>query len=229
MSSPLYICYLDASKAFDRLNFWVLFQKLLDRNLPPIIIRLLVFWYTKQKFIVRWGSTTSEAFGVSNGVRQGGVLSPYLFNVYMDGLSVILNNCDVGCTMNNVSVNHFMYADDTVLVSPSAKGLQRLLRLCEIYADKCDIIFNSKKTKYMCVKPRYMKNLSVPSVVLNGKNIELVSHYKYLGITICDNRQDDEAVASQIRGLYSRGNALIKHFRYCSDDVKTLLFKTYCS
>ena len=100
MSSPIYLCYLDASKAFDRLNFWVLFRKLLDRNLPSIIVRLLVFWYCKQKFVVRWGSTTSEAFGASNGVCQCGVLSPYLFNVYMDGLSALLNKSDISCKIN---------------------------------------------------------------------------------------------------------------------------------
>lgn len=229
MSSPLYICYLDASKAFDRLNFWVLFQKLLDRNLPPIIVRLLAFWYTNQKFIVRWGSTTSSAFGVSNGVRQGGVLSPYLFNVYMDGLSAILNQSNIGCVINNVSFNHFMYADDTVLVAPSAMGLQKLICLCENYADSCEVIFNSMKSKYMCVRPRDMLHLPIPSVYLKGAKLDIVSDYKYLGMIICDNKQDDKSVASQIRGLYSRGNALIKHFKYCSDDVKSLLFKTYCS
>ena len=57
---------------------------------------------------VKWGNKTSESFGVSNGVRQGGILSPLLFNVYVDDLSAQLN--------------HLMYADDLVLMSPSSAG-----------------------------------------------------------------------------------------------------------
>ena len=72
-SSPVCICFLDASKAFDRLNHFKLFDKLIDRNLPAIIVRILAVWFSTQKFLVRWNSTYSEKFGVTNGVRQGGV------------------------------------------------------------------------------------------------------------------------------------------------------------
>ena len=67
---------------------------------------------------VKWGNVTSSVFTVSNGVRQGGVLSPYLFNVYMDGLSTTLNTCQTGCYSGVSKVNHLMYADDLVLLSP---------------------------------------------------------------------------------------------------------------
>ena len=67
---------------------------------------------------------------VSNGVRQGGILSPLFFNVYMDGLSDILCRTECGCTMGGRMINHLMYADDLVILSPSAKGLQRLVDKC---------------------------------------------------------------------------------------------------
>ena len=62
------------------------------------------------------------------GVRQGGILSPFLFNVYniMEDLSVNLKKCPTGC----IAVNHLMYADDIVLLSPSATGLSLLLHVC---------------------------------------------------------------------------------------------------
>ena len=56
------------------------------------IVRILVFWYNVQKMYIRWNNTMSDSFSVSNGVRQGGILSPYLFCVYMDDLSKKLNN-----------------------------------------------------------------------------------------------------------------------------------------
>ena len=79
---------LDASKAFDRVNFWLLFQKLLSRNVPLFIVRILAMWYTHQKMCIRWGNAISPSFTVSNGVKQGGIILSILFNVYMDGLSV---------------------------------------------------------------------------------------------------------------------------------------------
>ncbi len=67
----------------------------------------------------------------------------------MDGLSQSLNSQKIGCNINNVLINHLMYADDTVLISPSPRGLQRLIAQCEMYAKDCDIIFNVKVEIYV--------------------------------------------------------------------------------
>ena len=131
LKGNIYMCFLDASKAFDRVNHRVLFNTLRSRGVPNYLIRILLFWYTKQKFHVRWGNTLSSPFSVSNGVRQGGILSPYLFNVYMDKLSMMLNTHDAGCYAGNLKVNHLMYADDVVIIAPSASGLQSLLNICK--------------------------------------------------------------------------------------------------
>ena len=64
------------------------------------IVRILVFWYNVQKMYIRWNNTMSDTFSVSNGVRQGGILPPYLFCVYMDDLSKTLNNVNSGCFMD---------------------------------------------------------------------------------------------------------------------------------
>ena len=65
---------------------------------------------------VRWGNSLSDPSHVNNGVRQGGILSPYLFNVYMDDLSQSLNCCKTGCLSGEIIINHLMYADDLVLL-----------------------------------------------------------------------------------------------------------------
>ena len=82
--SPVYSCFLDASKAFDKINHFKLFRKLLDRKTPIVIVRILLFWYSKQTVCVKWGRCISDYFSISNGVRQGGILSPKLFSVYVD-------------------------------------------------------------------------------------------------------------------------------------------------
>ena len=72
-------CFLDASKAFDLVNHGMLFQKLLDRGLPMPVVRFLSLWYRDQQMCVQWEHSLSNSFRVSNGVRQGSVLSPVLF------------------------------------------------------------------------------------------------------------------------------------------------------
>ena len=104
--------FLDASKAFDKLNHDILFSILRERGCPNYIIRIIAYWYQQQKMFIKWGNDMSELFTVTNGVRQGGILSPKLFNMYIDKLSVKLNESNVGCCFNNFVVNHLYYADD---------------------------------------------------------------------------------------------------------------------
>lgn len=186
-------------------------------------------FYCKQGFLVRWGNVFSTPFNVSNGVRQGSVLSPLLFNLYMDYLSCDLNKMNAGCIMNNVTVNHLIYADDLVLIAPSAHALQLLINKCENYTMNNDIVYNDKKTVCMRIKPKTMKLHDDVIMKLNGKNIEYVTDHKYLGVFMSINCKDDSSICHQRRSLYSRGNMLIRNFKQCNDTVKCLLFKSFCS
>ena len=101
------------------------FSKLIERRVSHIVIRLLAYWYTSQTFVIGWNNILSDPFTVSNGVRQGSILSPTLFSIYLDSLSVKLSESGVGCTFNSKCFNHLVYADDTVLLAPS-------LKLCKV-------------------------------------------------------------------------------------------------
>ena len=119
LNSKVYSCFLDASKAFDRVNHYVLFHILVKRGVPLYKVRILVFWYNVQKMYIGWNNTMSDSFSVINGVCQGGIISPYLFCVYMDDLSKKLNNVNAGCFMGTALINNLMYADDLVILAPS--------------------------------------------------------------------------------------------------------------
>ena len=227
--SPVFICYLDASKAFDRINHWKLFKKLINRNVNCSIVRLIVYWYSNQSVCIRWGSSYSSCFSVTNGVRQGGILSPVLFNIYMDDLTIDLNGIKIGCTINGQYINHLMYADDTCIISPCPSSLKKLLDVCSDFATKNDIVFNELKTKCMCFKPKWLKNLIVPRISFKGNDLEFVSQHKYLGIVISDDLSDANDIKRHVRGLYGRGNMLVRTFKNCSNDVKHYLFRAYCS
>ena len=84
--SDCYLLLLDASKAFDRVEYVRLFRTLSDRNMCPIVLRLLMNMYINQLFQVKWNNIISSQSYVSNGVKQGGCLSPTLFSVYLNEL-----------------------------------------------------------------------------------------------------------------------------------------------
>ena len=89
---------------------------------------------------MKWGSAVSSAFTVSNGIRQGGLISPILYNVYTDSLNTQLHRAKIGCHIAGECINHVAYADDMVLLAPSAKALQSLINICVEYASDHDII-----------------------------------------------------------------------------------------
>ena len=127
-SSPVFICFLDSSKAFDKINHWALFAKLIARNVPLFVVRLLLYWYRNQTLSVLWDGVRSDSFKTSNGVKQGGVLSPLLVNIYiMDDLSILLNQSGIGCHVNDSIINHIMYADDMCLLAPCSADIDQLL------------------------------------------------------------------------------------------------------
>ena len=123
-----------------------------ERKVPVIFVRFFMVWYCTQEFVVRWGNHLSTAFTTSNGVLQGGILSPLFFSVHMDDLSNILHNAKVGCTINEVIINHLMYADDLVLIAPSIRAMQTLLNSCDTFAHDHDVIYSTKKTLCMFVR-----------------------------------------------------------------------------
>ena len=225
------MCFMDASKAFDRVNHWTLFKKLIDRGTPLIFVIIIMQWYTTQKDCVRWGSALSDNFRITHGVRQGGILSPLFFNVYMDCLSESLCNTQTGCNVGGVMINHMMYADDLVIISPSANGLQRLVDICAVYGQNHDILFNHDKTvcMYMPSASGNRYYLNTPVVILNGIQLAFVRTYKYLGtVMTCDNA--DDANMRRQRGIcYARANGIIKNLSMCSRVVKATLFRTFCS
>ena len=98
---PVHVLPLDASKVFDKVAFNVLFKELQDRAVCPRIIKLLCFVCTKQSSSVKWDNKQSDHFKISNGVKQGGVLSPLLFSCYIDNLFTQLQHSGLGCHVSS--------------------------------------------------------------------------------------------------------------------------------
>ena len=228
-NTPIFLCFLDAKAAFDRVNYWKLLEKLFKRKVGISIIYLLIYWFTKQCFMVKWCNEYSDPFLNKNGLRQGSILSPFLFNIYVDELNIRLAESGIGCHIADKAFNNFSYADDLVILSPSAKGLQMLLGICEEFAIRHDIVFNTTKTVCMIVNPPSLKINGYPIMRLQNDELGFVNEFCYLGHIISHDLSDNADIEQQRRKLSVRGNILLRNYNFCEKGTKIQLFKSYCS
>ncbi len=143
--SNVYMLLLDATQAFDRVKYSKLFSLLIERNICPLVIRLLLNMYLISTAVVSWNGVRSDQFKLCNGVKQGGVISPLLFSVYIDPLLQQLNETKLRCYMGDICSNAFAYADDIVVLSPTCNALRKMVGICERYATNFSVSFNPNK------------------------------------------------------------------------------------
>lgn len=225
-SSHVVMCMLDASKAFDRVNLFTLFHKLRQRKMCPIYLKVLINMYRSQVVRVNWNGCESSGFSVNTGVKQGGVLSPLLFTVYLDDLLKELREAGIGCHMNGMFTGAFIYADDITLLAPSRQSISHMLSICDSYAIKHNIMFNPTKSKCImfckCSKP------CVPySVYFKGEVVNFVESCKLLGVSLSRDI-NDRLIKQTINSFYRKSNEVMLDFGSLSSDVKSSLFSTYC-
>ena len=107
---------------------------------------MLLDCYVRQESRASWSSYYTDYFTMSNGVKQGGVLSAILFTLYLDKLLIRLKNSNIGYSINGCYTGALSYADDIALSCPSIRGLNRMLEICNSFAAKHNLIFNTKKS-----------------------------------------------------------------------------------
>ena len=93
--------------------------------------------------MVTWNGEKSSVFNMSNGVKQGAVLSALLYNIYVDDLFKILRKRKVGCWINGVYLGILGYADDIFLLSPTLDGLQNMIDTCSEYGKEHGLTFST--------------------------------------------------------------------------------------
>ena len=223
----MFAYFLDASKAFDLVNHGTLFQRLLDRDLPCHLVCFLVSWYKNQSMAVRWDESLSVPFTVSNGVRQGGVLSPILFTLYIDDLLTDLSNLGVGCYWGHLFAGALCYADDLVLLAPSPSALRLMLHCCEGFADYRGLRFNAAKTQL--IRFSYAPSSSCGARIhLCGAELHFVNTVSHLGHLLHYDLSDTPDINLKLRDMVKKANYLFATFPSSSPLVMTRLFQCYC-
>jgi Reverse transcriptase (RNA-dependent DNA polymerase)/Endonuclease/Exonuclease/phosphatase family len=232
-NSPVFCSFLDATKAFDKIHYCKLFKLLIKRELPAHIVRVLVNLYTHNLVRVSWCGLLSEYFLAANGVKQGAVLSPVLFCVYIDDLLLLLSKAGVGCYIGSYFVGALAYADDIVLVAPTAAALRKLLSICEEFAREFCISFNHLKTKCLIAIPNsrraLLEYLDGCIFSIDNRPIENVKSFVHLGHVITSELTDDEDISKQRANFINQVNNTVCYFRKLHSFVLHRLFRSYCT
>ena len=225
--SLVYVAALDISKAYDRLNQCLVILKLRKLCVNVDIILMFCYWFQHLCAVVSWEGVVSSDFYVRSGVRQGGVCSPWLFNVYIDELITVLEESGNGCYMRGVFAGCIMYADDVLLVSASVVKLQKMLDLCFEFANDNGLKFNSVKSGCL-VFGKGFDNCKLADMTIGNECINWVPSYMYLGLKIVSGRQFSVDVDGRRSKFCAAVNSVLSHKTSLSEECIMHIIKTQC-
>ena len=161
-------------------------------------------------------------------MRQGGVLSPILFTIYIDDLLNALDDNGVGCYWKHHFVGAGCYADDVALLAPAPSALRIMFNTCIKFSDLHCLSFNAEKTQLIkFYKSPYPVSAS-PNIAFLGKKLTLSNSIKHLGHILTFNLCDDEDIRNIANDMCCKANYLLHIFSCCDPFVKTRLLSSYC-
>ena len=170
------------------------------------------------------GETLSNWFDIEAGVRQGGILSPVFYCLYVDDLVKTLSEIGIGCHLRDTFLSILLYADDMALMAPSLKGLQTLLSATEQYCKTWDIMLNPKKTKNML----FGKSHSLPHLQLDDKDIEWVDRWSYLGVVLKSHTTFNCCIDAKVKAFYRCANGILRIEGRSCETVMLQLLESHC-
>lgn len=221
---PAFLCFVDLKKAFDRVKLNDVISMLIEREVPTKLIKIIEDMYVNTTTRIQTGNTFSEVIKCNSGIRQGDSLSPALFNLVMDKIISRVRNL-TGYRMGNKNLTILCYADDAVLIADTEDNLQKLLHNFNITAKQYNMIVSTEKTKCMVISKEPVRC----KLEVEGKIIQQVMSFKYLGIDISSDRNTYKEVQHQsIKGAQVSGflrDTTWKN-KYMNVDSKIKIYKT---
>ena len=221
------ITCLDMSTAFDRVNFYALSSKLVKLSVPKSFISIILDWYGKVLVSVKWNNSVSAPRRLLAGVRQGGVLSPSLFNVYVNDILCNLEHSEFRCHVSGRYVGALMYADDLLLISITLQDLRNMLDIVYAELSWLDMVLNVKKSGLLRIGPRFNADLS--PVLINGSTLPVVDRLSYFGVEIGAGKSLKLYMYTRRMKFFRAFNALYAKLGGTASDIVIVhLTRTFC-
>ena len=193
----------------------------------PIYWRLSFNWYKSMRATIRLNNEYSQFLNITKGTRQGRVLSPHLFNVFIDDLMRDLQGCPYGLRIGSLQINTAGYADDVTLIASTQLDLQKLVDICYRYSCKWRFSFGPSKSKCIIMRNRSM-SLPQPDIWLGTSKLQFVDRVEILGRVFSYNLSSQDHISSRMQ---SSRRAMFGMGITCSNEaiipsVKAYLWKS---
>jgi hypothetical protein len=228
--SPLYIASLDAEKAYDSLWRMGLFYKLKDK-MDENLWLILMSYYEKSDGIIKCNNVMVEGIiNINSGVKQGGVLSPFLFNYFINDLIEKVINEEGGCKIGDTKTSILAYCDDLILLSNSLKKLEKLIGICVDYSREWMFKFNPNKSLIMNCGFKLYENDQI-EIKIDGKLLDTKDSCKYLGLMINEKNDGNCMILerfNQVRKSFFSLNSFGMKPVGVNPFIKSFLYNTYC-
>lgn len=236
----VYKCYIDFTKAYDKVDRDVLWKILILLGVPKNLVELIKSLHVGAKATARMDGEFSEEFELRVGLKQGSIFAPLLFNIYCGAIirSILdklekLDRCGVSVRFRLegsifdikqlkskssliMRLIELMFADDCELVAESEEDLQQMLDIFDEVSTAFSMAISIKKTEVMVIKP---KNSVVedPTIKIQGQTLKVVSEFKYLGGTESNDNSMDKEIAIRCQKMVVAYNTLRKPVFECKD------------
>ncbi len=222
ITKNLYVCFIDLKKAFN--TIWRggrLFHKMLENGIGGKLYSIISDMYHKSKASMKLPSGLIEFFETNIGVRQGCVISPTLFNIFLNDIPKIFDTAQsFPLTLYAELINCLLYIDDIALVSSNEEGLQHCIDRLQSYCKTWNLTINNKKTKVVIFNKcgKIMKNNGFS---IDKEKLEIVKEMKYLGIVFNSNCTFHSAIENLKKKSDKAMFKLFKSFGNTTPDIRT--------
>ena len=177
-----FCAFVDFKKAFDWVSRDLLLYKISTLfNIHGRLFNTLSTIYSSSSAQIRVNGLLTESFEVTSGVKQGDIISPILFSMYLNDLATGLKELNCGIDVDGLNLSILLYADDIVLMAPDENALQKMLQFIDGWCKKWRMAINSDKTQVVHFRTK-SKMKSEFQFSLGSNNLSTVSFYKYLGV-----------------------------------------------
>jgi hypothetical protein len=222
------VASLDAEKAFDKTWRDGLFYKLINKIDYSFWFILKIYYDSSRGIIILEDGNYSTFFIIMVGVKQGGIISAFLFQIFIDDLIVEIIGSNLGAIINNINVSIIVYADDILLICSVDAHLQHLLDICNKFSEKWRLKFNANKSHIIEFgKQFYEKSI----FYLNDTEITKSEKIDYLGISIDKNLDFDQYALDKFKNtqksVFSLSFMGLKPSSI-SPILQAFIYKTYC-